>query len=143
MALLALCHLRVAVCGRIAHNHGHFWQTHSLRGKPTFSAEVDLMPTLAVDRVNDDGLQDAVLANVFGKFGQLGLGNLGAWVLRVCEQVAHRQHQGLSGDTLCRRFRRHHLVGRSITLQQIKLKMARVFAQHTHARIVLLLCKKR
>jgi hypothetical protein len=79
--------------------------------------------------MNNDGLQDAVLTNVFGKFVELGFRHFGARVLRVDEQAGQRQHQGpaASAARCC-----HHHIGQDFEPQQIKLKMVRVFARHTH-----------
>ncbi len=43
--------------------------------------------------MNNDGLQNAVLANVFGEFLQLGFGKLGAGVVRVFAQQVDGQHE--------------------------------------------------
>ena len=55
-------------------------------------AEVDAMLALFVGGMNNDGLQDAVLANVFGKLIQLGFGELGARVGGVFAEHREGQH---------------------------------------------------
>lgn len=50
--------------------------------------------------MNDDRLQDAVLADVLDEFVELGIGNFGAWVVRILVQARHRQQQGLPAVTV-------------------------------------------
>lgn len=64
MALLVLCDLGVGVRGAIPDDDRHFKQSDALRGAPPLGAEVNLVSTFAVSPMNDDGLQDAVLADV-------------------------------------------------------------------------------
>ena len=63
---------------------------------------MDEVAALPIGRVHDDGLQDAVLADIFGQFGELGLGVLGARVVAVfIQQVGrhlHRPHGAIFND---------------------------------------------
>jgi hypothetical protein len=140
LTLLVFSDLGVGICRCVTHHHRNSAQADALRRTPAFGAKANLMPTIGICRMNNDGLQDAVLTNVLGKLVELGFRHFGARVLRVGEQAAHRQYQGLSGSAACWC---HHHIRQDFKAQQIKLKMARVFAWRTHACIVLLLCKKR
>jgi hypothetical protein len=74
-------------------NHRDFGQARTLRRTPALRAEVNAVPPLLVDRMNDDRLEDAVLPDVFSKFVQLGFGKLGAGIVRVFAQQVDGQHE--------------------------------------------------
>ena len=60
----------------------------------TLGAEVDEVATVPIGRVHDDGLQDAVLADVFSQLLELGVGKFGARVVAVFVQQMDRRKHG-------------------------------------------------
>ena len=142
MALLVLGDLGVGIGRRVANDHRDFNQPRTLSRTPTLCAEVNAVPTLLVSRMNDDGLKNAVLADVFGEFVQLGFGELGAWVVRVFAQQADGQHErctvlrGRHLGYLCFVLRRGH-VRRDIRSKQVELSWLGLDPRReAHARIV-------
>ena len=73
----------VGVGGCITNDNGNLFQFCELRRAPPLRAEVNLMPPHRVDGMNNDGLQDAALTDVFGEFLELGLGKFGARIVGV------------------------------------------------------------
>lgn len=104
VALLILCHLRVRVGRRIAQHHGHFSQACAPCRAPTLGAEVDAVTPLLVGGVNDERLEDAVLANVLHEFVDLRLGKLGARIVGVFAQQSYGQRERFAAQRgPCRR----------------------------------------
>ena len=76
---------------------GRYMPTPGGRITPTRdNAEVNLMSAFSVGRMNDDGLQDAVLANVLREFVELGVRNLGARVFGVFVEAGAPSRAGLA-----------------------------------------------
>ena len=129
--------LRVWVRRSIPKHDRDFMQPDALRGPPPPGAEVNLMPSLGVSRMDDDGLQDAVLADVLREIVDFGVGDLGARVVGVCVEAGRRHHRGqaCSGEGRDWRywigFKRF---GRSGSIQQIQLQVVRFAPGHAHAR---------
>ena len=94
VALLVLGDLRVRVRRGIADNDRDFQQPNPSSCPPPLGTEVDSVSAGCVRRVNDDGLQNAVLSDVLGKFVEVGLRKLGARVVGVFVQQVDVQHQG-------------------------------------------------
>ena len=82
---------------------------------------------LLVGRMNDDGLQDAVLPDVFSKLLQLAFGKFGAGVVRILAQQVDGQHERYTvhrrrhGSCACF-FRQRGPVGREVSSKQVQLR---------------------
>ena len=94
VALLVLRDLGVGVRGAIADDDRHFMKSDALRGPPPLGAEVILMQPRSIGGLNDDGLQDAVLSDVFHEFVELGFRDLAARVVGVMVEVGRQHHRG-------------------------------------------------
>ncbi len=68
-----------------------------MRGTQSLGAEVDAVAALRVGGMHDDRLQDAALADVVGEFVDLGVGELGARVVRVFGKLVDRHQQQTPG----------------------------------------------
>lgn len=88
VALLVFGHLRVRIRRRVANDDRHLLQPDALRCTPPLGAKVNLVSVFGVSRMDDDGLQDAVLANVLREFVQVGVRDLGARVVGVLMEAA-------------------------------------------------------
>lgn len=83
VTLLVLGDLCVRISGCITNDNGNLSQLCERRRTPPLRPEVNLIPPHRVDGMNNDGLQDAVLADVFGEFLEFGLGKFGARIVGV------------------------------------------------------------
>lgn len=90
VALLVLGHL-------CANNDGNLLQTCPLGRAQSLGAEVDAVAAIRIGGMNDDGLQDAVPADVVGECVELGVGELGARVVRVFLERRDRDNRGCPG----------------------------------------------
>jgi hypothetical protein len=139
---LALLNLGVGIGQRVAYDHRDFNQPRTLRRTPTLGAEVNEAASLRIDGMHDDRLQDAVLPNVFGEFVELGLGDIGARVVRVFAQRRQRQQERIAVQRRrCRRFlrigRRCSGIRSDISTEQLQLSWLRFDPRReAHARIV-------
>ena len=83
VALVILSNLGIGVCGCIAHDHGYFIKPCSPGGTKSLGTEVDSVAPRRVSGMHDDGLQDAVLADVVGEFFDLRIWEFGTRIVRV------------------------------------------------------------
>ena len=58
---------------------------------------MDAIAPFPVGRMDDDGLQDAALADVFGQLGQLILGQLRAWIAGILVECRRGDQERLAG----------------------------------------------
>lgn len=83
VAFLVLGNLGIGVRRCIAHDHGHFNEPCPPGGTQSLGTKVDSVTPSRVGGADDDGLQDAVSANVVGKLFDLRLREFGTWIVRV------------------------------------------------------------
>ena len=83
VALLDLGDLRVGIRRQITNDDRNVRQSGLPCGPQTLGAEVDQVATIAISGVHDDGLQDAVLAEIFSQLIKIGFGKFSAWVVAV------------------------------------------------------------
>lgn len=135
--LLVLGHLGVRVGWCVTHDDGHLDQPRQLRCAPATGAEVDAIAPVAVNRMHDDGLENAALTNVLGQLGEFILGQLRARVARVLMQSRRGDEERL--PRLRRRSRcsglRSHTDYR-LGVQQIELFTLRFGPWHAHGRML-------
>lgn len=97
VALLVLGDLRIRVGAHLPHRDGHLLQAREACSAEPLGPELDAVAPVSIDRLHDDRLQDAVLADVLGQLLQLNLRELGTRVVRVFAERRQRNEKRLAG----------------------------------------------
>ena len=80
---LVLGNLRVRICPNVTNDDWNVRQTGSSCRPQSLVAEVNTVATFVIARMHDDGLQDAVLADVFSQLVELCVGEFGPRVVSI------------------------------------------------------------